>query len=141
MASGVTAELGTAAQTAGERFYRDHGLRGIRGEAEDGFPSVWQAGLPALEQALAAGKTPEQAGCEALLALMSVCEDTALVHRVGYDGWQKVKLQAAQLLQEGVTQQALEQFDRDMIAHNASPGGSADLLALCWLLHFWENEK
>lgn len=21
------------------------------------------------------------------------------------------------------------------------PGGSADLLALCWLLHFWENEK
>ena len=141
MASGVTAELDGAADTAGERFYRDHGLRGVRGEAEDGFPSVWQAGLPALEQALAAGKTPEQAGCEALLALMSVCEDTALVHRVGFDGWQKVKLQAVQLLQEGVTQQALEQFDRDMIAHNASPGGSADLLALCWLLHFWGNEK
>ena len=141
MASGVTAELDGAADTAGERFYRDHGLRGIRGEAEDGFPSVWQAGLPALEQALAAGKTPEQAGCEALLALMSVCEDTALVHRVGFDGWQKVKRQAARLLQEGVTQESLEQLDRDMIAHNASPGGSADLLALCWLLHFWENEK
>ena len=141
MAAGVTAELDGAADTAGERFYRDYGLRGVRGEAEDGFPSVETAGLPTLERALAEGKSPEQAGCEALLALMSVCEDTALVHRVGYEGWQQVKARAAQLLREGVTQPALEQFDRDMIARNASPGGSADLLALCWLLHFWENEQ
>ena len=141
MAAGVTAELENASDTAGERFYRDHGLRGIRGEAEDGFPSVEKAGLPTLERALAAGKTPEQAGCEALLALMSVCEDTALVHRVGYDGWQRIRTQAAHLLRRGVTRERLAQFDRELVAQNASPGGSADLLALCWLLHFWENEK
>ena len=139
MAVGVTAELQNASATAGERFYRDYGLRGIRGEVEDGFPSVRKAGLPALEKALAEGKSTEQAGCEALLAMMAVCEDTALMHRVGYDGWQEVKQRAAGLLREGVTRTALEQFDRELIAQNASPGGSADLLALCWLLHFLQE--
>lgn len=141
MAVGITAELGHAAHTAGERFYRDYGLRGIRGEAEDGFPSVRKAGLPALGKALAEGKSTEQAGCEALLALMSVCEDTALLHRAGYDGWQETKQRAGQILAHGVTQEALEQFDRDMIAQNRSPGGSADLLALCYLLHFLKEEQ
>ena len=141
MTAGVTQELKQAVHTAGERFYRDHGLRGIRGEAEDGFPAVERAGFPTLERALSEGKSPEQAGCEALLALMSVCEDTALVHRVGLDGWQRIKAQAAELLCRGVTRSALEQLDREMIARNASPGGSADLLALCWLLHFLKEEK
>ena len=141
MAVGVTAELQNASATAGERFYRDYGLRGIRGEVEDGFPSVAQAGLPALKQALARGCCVDMAGCEALLAMMAVCEDTALMHRVGYDGWQEVKQRAAGLLREGVTRTALEQFDRELIAQNASPGGSADLLALCWLLHFLKEEK
>ena len=27
-------------------------------------------------------------------------------------------------------------LDREYIEENLSPGGSADLLALCWLLHF-----
>ena len=31
---------------------------------------------------------------------------------------------------------ALEALDRDYIAENLSPGGSADLLGLCWLLWF-----
>ena len=30
----------------------------------------------------------------------------------------------------------LEALDRDYIAENLSPGGSADLLGLCWLLWF-----
>jgi holo-ACP synthase/triphosphoribosyl-dephospho-CoA synthase len=139
MAHGVTAELKNAFATAGERFYRDYGLRGIRGEVEDGFPSVTQAGLPALKQALARGCCVDMAGCEALLAMMAVCEDTALVHRVGYDGWQRIKLHSAQLLEQGVTRDTLERFDRELIAQNASPGGSADLLALCWLLHFLQE--
>ena len=70
---------------------------------------------------------------------MSVCEDTALLNRVGYDGWQEIRRRAAELLVQGVTREKLEQFDRDMMAQNASPGGSADLLALCWLLH-WIKE-
>lgn len=141
MTTGVTAELAGAENTAGERFCRDYGIHGIRGEAETGFPAVHTAGLPALEGALTEGKTLEQAGCEALLALMSVSEDTALLHRAGYDGWQETKRRAAQILHQGATYEALERFDRDMIAQNRSPGGSADLLALCYLLHFLKEEQ
>ena len=135
MTTGVTAELAGAENTAGERFCRDYGVHGIRGEAETGFPAVRTAGVPALEGALTEGKTLEQAGCEALLALMSVSEDTALLHRAGYDGWQETKRRAAQILHQGATYEALERFDRDMIAQNRSPGGSADLLAATYFIH------
>ena len=32
--------------------------------------------------------------------------------------------------------ETLLRLDREFIAQNLSPGGSADQLALCWLLHF-----
>ena len=140
MAAGVTAELAQNHTTAGARLYRDHGLRGIRGEAENGFPAVRRA-LPVLEAALAGGKTPEEAARETLLVLMTLCEDTALVHRSGYDGWLETKQYAADVLRRGASLPELEAFDRWMIERHRSPGGSADLLGLCWLLHFWKNEK
>ena len=140
MAAGVTAELTQNESTAGARLYRTFGLRGIRGEAEDGFPSVRRA-LPVLEAALADGKTPEEAARETLPVLMTLCEDTALVHRAGYEGWLETKQYAADVLRRGATCAELEDFDRWMTERRRSPGGSADLLGLCWLLHFWENEK
>jgi holo-ACP synthase/triphosphoribosyl-dephospho-CoA synthase len=36
--------------------------------------------------------------------------------------------------------EALEGLDREYIRENLSPGGSADLLALCWLLYFLKKE-
>ena len=142
MAAGLTAaELTGDDATAGQRFYVLCGVRGIRGEAEDGFPSVRNAGLPALEQALAEGKTLEQAGCEALLALMCSAEDTALLHRAGQEGRQTVKEIAEELLRSGVTEDGLREMDRVMVEHHWSPGGSADLLSVCYLLHFLREEK
>lgn len=140
MAAGITAELETGCATAGGRLYRRCGLRGIRGEAEAGFPSVRRGGLPALQQALARGADREEAGCLALVRLMSLCEDTALAHRVGCRGWQQIRDEAAALWAQGPTRQMLEDFGRALEARNASPGGSADLLALCWLLHFLQQE-
>ena len=37
--------------------------------------------------------------------------------------------------------ETLEALDRAYIAENLSPGGSADLMALCWLLHFLKEEQ
>ena len=138
MTRGLTARECDAQRktTAGEAFFADHGIRGIRGEVEDGLPTVRKYGLPALE----AGGTTDEAGCRALLAMMAAAEDTALLHRSGLQGWQQAKAQAAELLQTGISTEALEQMDDDFIARNWSPGGSADLLAVCWLLHFLKEE-
>ena len=75
-----------------------------------------------------------------LLAMMAAAEDTALLHRGGLEGWQQAKAQAAQLLRDGITKESLEQMDDAFIARNWSPGGCADLLAVCWLLHFLKEE-
>ena len=127
--------------TAGEQFFAAHGIRGIRGEVEAGLPTVRDYGFPALNRALAEGYTLEEAGCRTLLAMMAVAEDTALLHRGGVEGWEAVKTQAAALLQIGVTTQALEQMDDAMIQRNWSPGGCADLLAVCYFLHFLQEES
>ena len=126
--------------TAGERYFAEFGIRGIRGEAEAGLPTVRNHGLPAFRQALSQGCTLEEAGCRALLAMMAVAEDTALLHRGGMEGWAYVKEQATALAADYSAEKALV-LDREMISRNLSPGGSADLLAVCYFLHFLEQEK
>ncbi len=138
MTRGITPkELKNSPQnTAGERFFAYYSIGGIRWEAENGLPTVKNHGLPALET----GCTLEEAGCHALLAMMANAEDTALLNRGGVDGWQWVKNRAAEILREGVTADALRELDREMIGKNLSPGGSADLLAVCYFLHFLQKE-
>ena len=142
MTKGLTAAECSASRntTAGEQFFSAHGIRGIRGEVETGLPTVREHGYPALQDALAAGRSADEAGCLALIAMMAVAEDTALLHRSGIEGWQQAKTLSAQLLASGVTKETMEQLDEDFIAHNWSPGGCADLLAVCWFLRFLKEE-
>lgn len=126
--------------TAGERFFAGFSIGGIRWEAENGLPTVKKHGFPALKTALKNGCTLEQAGCHVLLAMMANAEDTALLNRGGMEGWQWVKTRASEILQAGVTDEALREFDREMTEKNLSPGGSADLLAVCYFLHFLQEE-
>ena len=124
--------------TAGEKAYLRHGLRGVRGEAADGFPSVRNIAFPALHRALAGGKTLEEAGIYALLCLISNVDDTNLVARGGIEGQRWAARRASELLAHGCCDDraSLEQFNKEMIKRNLSPGGCADLLAITYLLHF-----
>ena len=128
--------------TAGERFYRSYGLTGVRGQAALGFPTVLRFGLPALESTLAAGRTADEAGTAALLALIANTPDTNMISRGGYErATEKQKELRALLAADPCPgRETLKALDRAYIAENLSPGGSADLLGLSWLLHFLKED-
>lgn len=126
-------------RTAGERVYRLYGLRGIRGEVADGLPSVREIGLPALQAALEAGATLEQAGVSALLCLMAYVTDTNLIARGGLEGQRWTADAAASLEATLPDREKLLEFDQQMIQKNLSPGGCADLLAITYFLYFYSN--
>ena len=130
-------------RTGGERQYHQYGLTGARGEAASGFESVTAIALPALQSVLAEGKPLHEAGLAALLALMAQVYDSNIIRRAGMEGQQWVMAQAGQLLQNGWTTDDLRALDRQFIERQISPGGSADLLAVTYFLHFLgkgENE-
>lgn len=137
--SGLTGET---ARTAGQRFYVQYGVTGVRGQAEAGFPAVRDWGLPVLEAGLAQGKSPDEAGAAALLALLAHTTDTNLIARGGIRTQRETAARMEALLREEPypCRETLERLDRAFTEGGLSPGGSADLLSLCWMLHFLQKE-
>jgi triphosphoribosyl-dephospho-CoA synthase len=127
----VARELAGRAQaiTAGEKQFRDYGLTGARGEAEQGFITVRRAVLPFWQQ-----EQGERRLHNALLRLMAVNRDSNLVSRGGLAGLRYVQDYAQQLLATGWEKDDLRQMDQALIARHLSPGGSADLLAVAYVL-------
>lgn len=147
MTRGVTAEdfadiTTENAKTAGEKIYVRYGITGIRGQVEAGFSAVLQAGLPVLRNGIARGMSLNDAGCAALLHLIAATDDTNLIHRSNRETQLQQKEQIARLIQRDPYPAAnvIEQLDREFIQKNLSPGGSADLLAVTYFLHFICNE-
>ncbi|WP_159565591.1 triphosphoribosyl-dephospho-CoA synthase CitG [Budvicia diplopodorum] len=126
-------------KTAGQRLFLEFGLAGARGEAESGFQSVLQVSLPVYQSLIAQGISQNKALLQALLSLMAVNGDTNVASRGGIEGllWLQESAQAF-LAAGGVFQpnyiQKLQEFDRQCIGLNLSPGGSADLLIVTWFL-------
>ena len=48
--------------------------------------------------------------------------------------------QAEEWLQNGIDKDALRAMNDRFVAENLSPGGSADLLAAAYFLHFWQTD-
>ncbi|WP_207696806.1 triphosphoribosyl-dephospho-CoA synthase CitG [Enterococcus sp. DIV0212c] len=119
----------------GEQLYLKHGILGIRGEAEAGYPALKNTALPFLRKHC---KNEQRTTFLLLLLhLMATIEDSNLIKRGGIKAWHSVKQQAAELLQDfsaNFSEERLEKdlvfFDQVLIEKNLSPGGSADLLAL-----------
>lgn len=137
--AGINAENAT---TAGGRLYAAHGITGIRGQAEAGFPAIAQAGLPALENGLEKGLSWNDAGCATLLHLLCATEDTNMIARSDLATFRAAQAQIAGILAKAPypSQDILEQLDAQFIEQNLSPGGTADLLAATCFLHFWKEE-
>tara|TARA_Y100001960_G_C14755479_1_gene871016 strand:- start:328 stop:1284 length:957 start_codon:yes stop_codon:yes gene_type:complete len=126
-------------KTVGERLYVQYGFTGVRGEAQRGYPTIFDHGLPTYYKSVNRGDSEEKALSLALLNLMAHNQDTNVVNRAGLGGLKFVKTEARQILDTHFdTHQAfecqLEALDQACIQRNISPGGSADLLAATWLL-------
>ncbi|MGN0708444.1 MAG: triphosphoribosyl-dephospho-CoA synthase CitG [Faecalibacterium sp.] len=130
------------ASTVGQRLYLKYGITGIRGQVEAGLPAVREYGLPVLEQGLAQGYDLNRSGCAALLAILANSTDTNMIARSDRATQQAVAQELRELLKRNPypDEETLNELDRRFIAANLSPGGSADLLAVCYLLHFLKNE-
>jgi len=121
--------------TGGEKQFLQFGLTGVRGEAASGFRSVRETALPVLESALQRGQNLNNAGLEALLALMSGVSDSNILRRGGEDAQRKMKETAQELREKGFSRENLRELDHRFIRENLSPGGCADLLAVTYFLH------
>lgn len=123
--------------SAGMRFFCETGSLGIRGVAQSGFALVFEASLPFFMKQRSA-YDEEMALKQTLLFLMSFVDDSTLWSRGGLEGLAFAKSEAQKILESTLEKDALDEAlkhcDQTMISKNLSPGGSADLLALTWLL-------
>ena len=124
--------------TNGGAVYKAYGVRGATGEAAAGFPDA----LYCLERL----SHYRESGCSepASLALcdsMAVLDDTNLLHRGGMEGLGYVKEEAARIAGMPPEERPgeLHALDKKLISRGLSPGGSADMLALAFLLERWQK--
>ncbi len=127
------------AASHGETLYAKYGLTGVRGQAEAGFPVVLHTGLPVLEQGLELGI--HRAGAATLLHLLRDTTDTSFIARSDPSTLEQVQKELGALLEETPYPDAetLRAWNQRFVAQNLSPGGCADLLALCFFLHFLQS--
>lgn len=129
----------------GAQVAQRYGARGAREEAQLGFPSVLQRGLPQLKNSRANGVGEQNARLDALLAIMTELADTCVLYRAGEQGLHAMQSGAQAVLDAGGSasltgRRRLHELDQQLIALNASPGGAADLLAATLLLDRIERD-
>lgn len=147
MAAGLTSHdyaniTNETADTAGEKLFLKYGISGARGQAEAGFPAVLSVGLPKLEDGLRRGLSINDAGCAVLLAMMACTIDTNIINRSSVEEHRCISRDIAELLQDEPfpSRETLKKLDAEFIDRNISPGGTADLLSLVYMLHFLKEE-
>jgi triphosphoribosyl-dephospho-CoA synthase len=121
----------------GAKAWARYGAGGARMEAANGFASAYAVGLPALR----AGRRlrpldAAAARVQCFFALLATTEDTNLLHRGGAEGLAFAQAAGATFLSAGGIaapdwrRRAVETH-RHFVARRLSPGGCADLLAVC----------
>ncbi len=127
------ADLTGSLKSHGEKIFREYGFAGARGEAENGFETVFGHGLAQLN---GVDQLSDEALTKCFLVIASVNNDTNILYRRGPDVLTTF---------QNLCKHALENFNEDNYSEvicfckneNISPGGSADLLAVTifvWLV-------
>lgn len=120
----------TTPNTHGEEMYLTYGVKGIRGEALKGFEIVLDS--PSFKKADSIEKDYDY-----LLYLMSKLDDTTILYRKGMDTLKRVQEETKQLLEQGgyeLNKRKYNILSETYKNENISPGGSADLLVIKFIL-------
>ena len=120
-----------------------YGVQGARQHAADGFPTLRHAML-AMREGFDAGLDANWSGVQSFLTSVAILDDTNLLHRGGEEALAFAKQRARVVLDSGgaLTSTGREQaraLHSEFVAAWLSPGGSADMLALCYFLHGLEE--
>lgn len=117
-----------------------HAVGGAREEAALGFPTVFEIALPHMDMTLAAGRDWQDAKTDGFFMLMAHVSDTNVYHRGGAAGMAVVRAASHRFIAAGGT--GNQQWralalacHHELVSLRLSPGGAADLLAACCLLH------
>lgn len=113
-------------KTHGDHIYLSHKLKGVRGEALDGFSIIFD--IPSFKD-----KLSYQRNHEYLIHLMSRLNDTTIIHRTDIETLNEVKATCKKIIESGgysSNEETVEELSKQYMKRNISPGGSADLLVL-----------
>jgi holo-ACP synthase / triphosphoribosyl-dephospho-CoA synthase len=113
-------------KTHGEEMYAKYKASGARGEAENGFPIVFDYGLPVL---LNFQELNDEAMVRTFLSIAAHNDDTNILFRGGARILQEFKTLSSVAL-TGFSRDKYEEVIHYCTMKNISPGGSADLLAV-----------
>lgn len=129
--------------TYGEKLYLNYGIKGPRGEASQGYPSIWEKSLPYLRQLAKTEMSSQEQELRLLLFLMTFVEDANIIHRGSIDDMYQVQAESQSILKNSDTYEqlvcSLDDYNCHMVKRHLSPGGSADLLALTLYFAFLEK--
>ena len=130
--------------THGEQLLCTSGERGIRGEAQNGFPVIREIACPVLKQCLEEGIEEEKAYLQTLLAVIEKLTDTNVLSRSSAEGLRWMQQRASGILKMGgaLTKEGfreIEVWNQECIRKNISPGGAADMLAAAIFLLSLQN--
>ena len=112
--------------THGEKIFHEFGFSGARGEAESGFRTVFEQGLPQLAETSC---LHEDALTRSFLAIASVNKDTNILYRRGSEVLSTFQHLCREIL-KNFNEANFSLLVSYCETENISPGGSADLLAI-----------
>lgn len=131
--------------TKGERMYLKYGCTGVRGEVEQGYPTVIQI-LPIYSKLRSVDICINDALVQTLLHLIADTCDTNILSRHDMQTALFARQCAKEALRLGgiFTEQgkeSIENMDQVFIERYISPGGCADLLAVTHFIYSIENSE
>ncbi|CEM60343.1 triphosphoribosyl-dephospho-CoA synthase CitG [Treponema phagedenis] len=127
-------------KTYGQSAFLQLGIKGIRGEAEEGFSKALHIGLRAFES-FYTGENINDALLYTMLHIMKSLDDTNVIGRGGYEHLRWLQAEAKNILNDENSfrknnYEMLKRLNASCIKKNISPGGVADYLALTLLFYF-----